>query len=890
MSVKRRAIDSDDYLRVSNTQKRFNDTVDITAIKRVFDAGLLKDYKSLKTTDQYIMFSGYDVAGDLGMGLYMRVDTDEPADIGVILNIRGIRYRRVYTGSVYLEWFGTDFASALAAASKYRYVRLASDKTYELNRQLILKLTNDLIIDMNGSRIHSTVVDNNALTIEFVNKGIQLSITKGYISSDAQSLFSFKTQSNASFIDCNTMVVYEPATIAPNTDYILSTRAYTPRPIDSLKDFTQPVECTSQVFDDNSLITNGYIQANDAGANIVRINKDADILGAKYQVAPVIPDTPDTENTLVNEAFLDTVVDELFTELMSTATYNVLNMPIGSIYIQVAVNGNFEKQDEPESLFAGTYWIEYQYVNKATLPLGVSTTSKLANVDSSTGTLTIAGLKVKLWQRVDAKLTQAEINSFTVTPMTISGAVGTQETISVTTTSGLRYTYTLTEQTGNVAIAGNTVTLNAPGSYVLRVTIAVSKGSAVEYIVKNIAVTCKISDIVLDTANFRNGELSYTNNLGMPIIFNLELPDYLYRKISPSIYSGIYYDILNPSYGLNHYSAATFYTRTSSDSTARAIQISDLKCYNASVTGNGSGYVSIEPLGGIRTSYSNRDITVGISHARESAIAITNNTRSLSLNEYTLLPGETFYFGCKSRGISSAPSYADYTDTSRVLNFTVNSSGSPASIVSGERVVLRVKAKQDIIIAPDLFVDGEYTWTNNSGAASTFKIVLPSNVYSALVPQRLYNSIAYLNPAIRFDGIGWIAMFYIKRNGGARQDLTATTVTKSSAIVNPQSSDLYLSSLGGGVNYNNAKVRVGLFMSPAPFNTQSSFLYGSNASFDIAPITLNDGESITIGIKYLRHEYSVSTYETVDVDVQSFDVNLADEPAKLNDNIVLKFL
>lgn len=888
MSVKRRAIDSDDYLRVSNTQKRFNDTVDITAIKRVFDAGLLKDYKSLKTTDQYIMFSGYEVAGDLGMGLYMRVDTDEPADIGVILNIRGIRYRRVYTGSVYLEWFGTDFASALAAASKYRYVRLASDKTYELNRQLILKLTNDLIIDMNGSRIHSTVVDNNALTIEFVNKGIQLSITKGYISSDAKSLFSFKTQSNASFIDCNTMVVYEPATIAPNTDYILSTRAYTPRPIDSLKDFTQPVECTSKVFDDNSLITNGYIQANDAGANIVRINKDADILGAKYQVAPVIPDTPDTENTLVNEAFIDTVVDELFTELMSTATYNVLNMPIGSIYIQVAVNGNFEKQDEPESLFAGTYWIEYQYVNNATLPLGVSTTSKLANVDSSTGTLTIAGLKVKLWQRVDAKLTQAEINSFTVTPMTISGAVGTQETISVTTTSGLSYTYTLTEQTGNVAIAGNTVTLNAPGSYVLRVTIAVSKGSAVEYIVKDIAVTCKISDIVLDTANFRNGELSYTNNLGMPIIFNLELPDYLYRKISPSIYSGIYYDILN--FELNHYSAATFYTKTSSDSTPRAIRIRDLKCYNASVRPSGSGYVAIEPLGGIRTSYSNRDITVGISHARESAIAITNNTRSLSLNEYTLLPGETFYFGCKSRGISSAAPYEDYTNENRVLGFTVNSSGSPASIVSGERVVLRVKAKQDIIIAPDLFVDGEYTWTNNSGAASTFKIELPSNVYSALVPQRLYNSIAYLNPGIGFDGIGWIAMFYIKRNGGARQDLTATTVTKSSAIVNAQPSTLYLSSLGGGVNYNNAKVRVGLFMSPDPFNSQSSFLYGSNASFDIAPITLNDGESITIGIKYLRHEYSVSTYGTVDVDVQSFDVNLADEAAKLNDNIVLKFL
>lgn len=890
MSVKRRAIDSDDYLRVSNTQKRFNDTVDITAIKRVFGAGLLKDYKSLKTTDQYIMFSGYEVAGDLGMGLYMRVDTNEPADIGVILNIRGTRYKRVYTGSVYLEWFGTDFASALAAASKYRYIRLASDKTYELNRQLILKLTNDLIIDMNGSRIHSTVTDNNALTIEFVNKGIQLSITKGYISSGAQSLFSFKTQSNASFIDCNTMVVYEPATIAPNTDYILSTSAYTPRPIDSLKDFTQPVECTSQVFDDNSLITNGYIQANDAGANIVRINKEADILGAKYQVAPVIPDTPDAENTLVNEAFIDTVVDKLFTELMSTATYNVLNMPIGSIYIQVAVNGNFEKQDEPESLFAGTYWIEYQYVNKATLPLGVSTTSKLANVDSSTGTMTIAGLKVKLWQRVDAKLTQDEINSFTVTPMTISGAVGTQETISVTTTSGLRYTYTLTEQTGNVAIAGNTVTLNAPGSYVLCVTIAVSKGSAVEYIVKNIAVTCKISDIVLDTANFSNGELSYTNNLGMPIIFNLELPDFLYRKISPSIYSGIYYDPTRPATGLNHYSAATFYTKTSSDTTPRAIQISDLKCYNASVTGNGSGYVYIGPLGGIRTNYSNRDIAVGISHSNTNAIAITNNTRSLSLNEYTLLPGETFYFGCKSRGISSTSS-TNYTDDSRVLGFTVNSSGSPASIVSGERVVLRVKAKQDIVIAPDLFVDGEYTWTNNSGAASTFKIELPSNVYSALVPQRLYNSIAYMHPAIRFDGIGWIAMFYIKRNGGARQDLTAATVTKSSAtIANPSPSTIYLGSLGSGVNYNNAKVRVGLFMSPDPFDSQSSFLYGSNASFDIAPITLNDGESITIGIKYLRHEYSVNAYSTLNVDVQSFDVNLADEAAKLNDNIVLKFL
>ena len=300
--------------------------------------------------------------------------------------------------------------------------------------------------------------------------------------------------------------------------------------------------------------------------------------------------------------------------------------------------------------------------------------------------------------------------------------------------------------------------------------------------------------------------------------------------------------------------------------------------------------MSIQPLNNIRTSYSNRGITVGISHAHVSAIAITNNTRSLSLDEYTLLPGETFYFGCKSRGISSAASYEDYTNENRVLGFTVNSSGSPASIVPGERVVLRVKAKQDIIIAPDLFVDGEYTWTNNSGAASTFKIKLPSNVYSALVPQRLYNSLTYFDLGIGFDGIGWIAMFYIKRNGGARQDLTATTVTKSSAIVNPQPYTLYLSSLGGGVNYNNAKVRVGLFMSPDPFNSQSSFLYGSNASFDIAPITLNDGESITIGIKYLRHEYSVRLYGTVDVDVQSFDVNLADEAAKLNDNIVLKFL
>lgn len=892
MSVKRRPVVSDDYLRVSGVQKRFGEQVDITAVKRVFDAGLLKDYKSLKTTAQYIMFSGYNVAGDLGAGLYMRTDSTEQEDIGVILNIRGIRYRRIYTGSVYLEWFGTDFASTLAAASKYKYIRLASDKTYSLDRQLILKLANDLVIDMNGSRIHSTVVSNGALTIEFVTKGIQLSITKGYISAAAAQLFSFRYLSNAKFIDCNTMVKYEPATLAPVTDYILATNAYTPRPIDSLKDFTQPIECTSQAFNDKSFITNGYIQNKNSGGNIVRINKDAELAGAEYQVAPVVPNEPDNELAVVNEAYLTPVVEAIFEDLIKVADYNVIDMPLGSIYMQVASNGNFEKADEPESLFAGTYWIEYKYLNKETMPLGVSTTSKIANISSSTGTMTIAGLKVKLWQRVDAKLTQDEINSFVVNPSSIAGEAGDVFDISVTTPLGLSFTYTL-EGTSAVDIVDHRVTLREPGSHIVRVIIAVKKGSAIEYITRAIAVNCKLSDIVLDTANFSNGEISYTNRFGIPLLFTIEFPANLHTKMSPSLYPFRSSSSVTRAYG--GYARAIFYTKTSSNSTPAEIIVNSLDVYSATVsTGSFRTDITASNLQSKIATLANHKLVVGATGGWTVASSTNNRAVTTAANtitgEYTLLPGETITIGAKSIKVTNAYDASQVTNYGYITGYTLNDSGTQTGIASGNKIILHPKLKVNILLAPDLFVDGEATWTNDTGGPVSFKLKIPGNLYNKLTPARLYTEqIGSLTNTIRRI---WILVPYIKIGSGQKLDIVVDKLSKYEASGNNSNVLLaqYLATTGALMQeYTNTKLRTGAILYS---NTLGGInhVYGAGDIGYSNSITLNNMETLTVGFKYAVIEQHIRPDTITPFDPFTLGPDAGTEPAKPTEAIELEFL
>ena len=126
----RKKITTDDFVTSKYTHKRFGEEVECRPISTYFKAGLLKDYKNLNTDAEVLFFDGLKTPGDAGQGIYRKVYINAVEDIGVYIKINNHLYKRQFTGTVNLGWFGDDSA-ALRTALKYGFIRFER-KHYEL--------------------------------------------------------------------------------------------------------------------------------------------------------------------------------------------------------------------------------------------------------------------------------------------------------------------------------------------------------------------------------------------------------------------------------------------------------------------------------------------------------------------------------------------------------------------------------------------------------------------------------------------------------------------------------------------------------------------------------------------------------------------------------------
>lgn len=89
------------------TQIRNGKQLDGTALNIPYNCGLLKNYYKDAPNVDILIFTGFYEEGDLGAGIYEKLDTDQEEDIGVILQTDNGKYRRLGSEvSVIPEWFG----------------------------------------------------------------------------------------------------------------------------------------------------------------------------------------------------------------------------------------------------------------------------------------------------------------------------------------------------------------------------------------------------------------------------------------------------------------------------------------------------------------------------------------------------------------------------------------------------------------------------------------------------------------------------------------------------------------------------------------------------------------------------------------------------------------
>lgn len=361
--INTRLITKEDFTKVTKEVNRFGEKVTINPIDTIETVGLLKDYKKVKSKAAYIYFTGVEVEGDIGQGIYMRKDYDGYHDRGVKLNIKGAKYIRLYSGAVYPEWFNENFAKALKDAAAYTNIQLLP-KVYQLKSRISLDIQ-ELHIDMNGATIECL---DNAFNF---NLGVDsiLEITKGTIVAP-NNAFKLSNLGRAKYVDCRTMMRY-PTGIAPDTNGILTDGSLVE--INSVKKFTQPITVVNEVDNSDSLVTNSYIANAGIDGSIVRINKNSTMVAQKFK-APLLVDTKNPHGNMVisnkqSNLFIDYIATEVINKFKDRAT---LVVP-GMFYIQYAdINtGMFDERDNPWNLFPDTMWDEVIYNKDELLVNGI---------------------------------------------------------------------------------------------------------------------------------------------------------------------------------------------------------------------------------------------------------------------------------------------------------------------------------------------------------------------------------------------------------------------------------------------------------------------------------------------------------------------------------------
>lgn len=565
----RRLISNEDLAVKSEVQNRLGTYTQISGLPEIKSYGLLKDYKSVTTTDDIILFDGAETYGDIGYGYYIKTETTEPHDRGVILHLQGIVYKRIFTGPVYLEWFSSNFNLALARAIKYSYIRLINSKVYVLTKKLRLHAYNSIFIDMNNATIKSTIDEDYGLFVDIKVNGIRIHINKGTIDA-LKPLFYFANQEKATRIDCTTLVNYTNAVSTSNG--ILAAGYSADIILKSIKSFTKPVIVNNIPTRDNQLVTNEYITNAPEPQNVIKTNSSANTNSTDitFATAPVLSYSTLTNNSLVSELHIDTeLIDDIFNAIVDYIPRIAIDIPPKGWYISF--------NDRPETLWPGTKWISRaaSYFNpehtSQEFPAFVTDMSDVIAANDIPIT-TAVGIEVSyaeweigtglknavIWHRVDEDPYASYLDSIKLHPDLPKGKVGQTISIHCSYHNDIKITkFIIHQQDGYTStpstVVSNTVniTFTKPGVYdaIAELTLSLASIPETKTIKKPITLLCVPSDIDIPSLGY--DYYTYTNNTKLTQTAYLEFTGNL--EPDWTSYSG---DISGPD---NLYALRSFY-------------------------------------------------------------------------------------------------------------------------------------------------------------------------------------------------------------------------------------------------------------------------------------------------------------------------------------------
>lgn len=466
MKLKREKLGLQDSLASSSTQTRFGEAVRVTEFEAIYNCGLLKDIASLYTTRNKIYFEGFETKDDIGKGIFYRDDTlTEEPDGGVILNIKGILYKRQYQGNVYLDWFGIDFFSALQRAVKYKSVNFTNDKVYTLTYKDTIHIANDVTLNMNNATIRAEFKAEYAIALSIASE-VNLSIIGGnFETPNIAKVFRIHNIGRLKYYDLLTLNNYTPATAAPVTSKIADVNS----PIDILatKTFTNEVIVDGDNSRADDLITREYLKKLNISNNVL-INEDAIITGIKTfaESSALVAGAPEvnTKGYAISSNYLDKLVDSIFDPEFKSLLDKGISasnpiIPVGGYYIQYAHGDAFLTEEQPNKLWGLTNWEEVTiapdsagvihptllaltYTPKTESPLEIKSsvalkatglklqpslgeTRKLLRKTSNLITPTY--IPIKVWKRLE----DYDVSKFSVTPTSFSLAKGLTQKVTI---------------------------------------------------------------------------------------------------------------------------------------------------------------------------------------------------------------------------------------------------------------------------------------------------------------------------------------------------------------------------------------------------------------------------------------------------------------------------
>lgn len=175
----RTLVTKEDFIKKQAVISRFNESITVNPIQNIEVYPLVSEYREITTSALFLFFENAFTLGDGLGGLYVKSNDTNADDIGMYITVSSKKYRRINSGVVLLDWFDTNFSSALVKASKY-YAVECSNKVYHVDDTINLNITTGLTLDLQGATLQFTNPIEYCFTVNVLKNKV-LNITNGNI-------------------------------------------------------------------------------------------------------------------------------------------------------------------------------------------------------------------------------------------------------------------------------------------------------------------------------------------------------------------------------------------------------------------------------------------------------------------------------------------------------------------------------------------------------------------------------------------------------------------------------------------------------------------------------------------------------------------------------------